>query len=172
MDFVHFEQITRLCVFTCVNCRMKTLAVDNPVDTPSHHRQSQSAANLSTPIPQNNYIQKGISRRIVSHASLRMLKFLASVMREFYEEIDRKNRIFGRKTDILRKCVARCAILLNIYGKKDCFDVSSYNWAHKHHFIVRKTKKTYLSDCENSHEKQQTGIFCKLKTCFYLPISG
>ena len=88
------------------------------------------------------------------------------------EEIDRKNRIFGRKTDILRKCVARCAILLNIYGKKDCFDVSSYNWAHKHHFIVRKTKKTYLSDCENSHEKQQTGIFCKLKTCFYLPISG
>ena len=50
MDFVHFEQITRLCVFTCVNCRMKTLAVDNPVDTPSHHRQSQSAANLSTPI--------------------------------------------------------------------------------------------------------------------------
>ena len=29
---------------------MKTLAVDNPVDTPSHHRQSQSAANLSTPI--------------------------------------------------------------------------------------------------------------------------
>ena len=78
-----------------------------------------------------------------------MLNFLASVMREFYEEIDRKNRIFARKTDILRKCVARCAILLNIYGKKDCFDVSSYNWAHKHHFIVRKTKKTYLSDCEN-----------------------
>ena len=33
---------------------------------------------------QNNYIQKGISRRIVSHASLRMLNFLASVMREFY----------------------------------------------------------------------------------------
>ena len=93
-------------------------------------------------------------------------------MREFYEEIDRKNRIFGRKTDILRKCVARCAILLNIYGKKDCFDVSSYNWAHKHHFIVRKTKKTYLSDCENSHEKQQTGIFFELKTCFYLPMSG
>ena len=123
-------------------------------------------------LPQNNYIQKGITRRIVSHASLRMLNFLASVMREFYEEIDRKNRIFGRKTDILRKCVARCAILLNIYGKKDCFDVSSYNWAHKHHFIVRKTKKTYLSDCENSHEKQQTGIFCELKTCFYLPISG
>ena len=30
---------------------------------------------------QNNYIQKGISRRIVSHASLRMLNFLASVMR-------------------------------------------------------------------------------------------
>ena len=121
---------------------------------------------------QNNYIQKGISRRIVSHASLRMLNFLASAMREFYEEIDRKNRIFGRKTDILRKCVARCAILLNIYGKKDCFDVSSYNWAQKHNFIVRKTKKTYLSDCENSHEKQQTGIFCELKTCFYLPLSG
>ena len=120
---------------------------------------------------QNNYIQKGISRRIVSHASLRMLNFLASVMREFYEEIDRKNRIFDRKTDILRKCVARCYILLNIYGKKDCFDVSSYNWAHKHHFIVRKTKKTYLSDCENSNEKQ-TGIFCELKTCFYLPMSG
>ena len=123
-------------------------------------------------LTQNNYIQKGISRRIVSHASLRMLNFLASVMREFYEEIDGKNRIFGRKTDILRKCVARCAILLNIYGKKDCFDVSTYNWAHKHHFIVRKTKKTYLSDCENSHEKQQTGIFCELKTCFYLPMSG
>ena len=101
-----------------------------------------------------------------------MLNFLASVMREFYEEIDRKNRIFGRKTDILRKCVAICAILLNIYGKKDCFDVSSHNWAHKHHFIVRKRKKTYLSDCENSHEKQQTGIFCELKTCFYLPMSG
>ena len=50
-----------------------------------------------TTVPQNNYIQKGISRRIVSHASLRMLNFLASVMREFYEEIDRKNRIFGRK---------------------------------------------------------------------------
>ena len=125
-----------------------------------------------TILTQNNYIQKGISRRIVSHASLRMFNFLASVMREFYEEIDRKNRIFGRKTDILRKCVARCAILLNIYGKKDCFDVSSYNWAHKHHFIVRKTKKTYLSDCENSHEKQQTGIFCELKTCFYLSMSG
>ena len=121
---------------------------------------------------QNNYIQKGISRRIVSHASLRMLNFLASVMRKFYEETDRKNRIFGRKTDILRKNVARCAILLNIHGKKDCFDVSSYNWAHKHHFIVRKTKKTYLSDCEKSHEKQQTGIFCELKTCFYLPMSG
>ena len=28
------------------------------------------------------------------------------------------------------------------------------NWAHKHHFIVGKTKKTYLSDCENSHEKE------------------
>ena len=101
-----------------------------------------------------------------------MLNFLASVMREFYEETDRKNRFFGRKTDILRKNVARCAILLNIYGKKDCFDVSSYNWAHKHHFIVRKTKKTYLSDCEKSHEKQQTGILCELKTCFYLPMSG
>ena len=114
-----------------------------------------------------------ISRRIVSHASLRMLNFLASVMREFlYEEIDRKNRIFGRKTDILRKCVARCAILLNIYGKKDCFDVSSYNWAHKHHFIVRKTKKTYLSDCENSHEKQQTGIFCELKLVFICQCQG
>ena len=75
---------------------------------------------------QNNYIQKGLSRRIVSHASLRMLNFLASVMREFCQEIDRKNRIFDRKTDILRKCVARCAILLNIYGKKDCLDVSSY----------------------------------------------
>ena len=86
-----------------------------------------------------------------------MLNFLASVMREFYEEIDRKD---------LRKCGARCAILLNIYGKKDCFDVSSYNWAHKHNFIERKTKKAYLSDCENSHEKQQTGIFCELKTCF------
>ena len=36
--------------------------------------------------PQNNYIQKWISRRFVSHASLRMLNFLASVMREFYEE--------------------------------------------------------------------------------------
>ena len=32
-----------------LNRRMKTLAVDNPVDTPSHHRRSQSAANLSTP---------------------------------------------------------------------------------------------------------------------------
>ena len=59
----------------------------------------------------------------MSYASLRMLSFLASVMREFYEEIDWKNRIFGRKTDILRKCVVRCAILLNIYGKKDFFDV-------------------------------------------------
>ena len=67
--------------------------------------------------------------------------------------------------------MARCAILLNIYGKKDCFDVSSYNWAHKHHFIVRKTKKTYLSDCENSHEKQQTGIFCELKTCFNVRVN-
>ena len=55
----------------------------------------------------------------MSHASLRMLNFLASVMREFYKEIDRKNRIFGRKTNILRKFVAGCAILLNIYGKKD-----------------------------------------------------
>ena len=86
---------------------------------------------------------------------------------EFYQEIDRKNRIFGRKADILRTCVARCAILLNIYGKKDCFDVSSY----KHHFIGRKTKKTYLSDCQNSLEKEQTGRFCELKTCFYLPMS-
>ena len=34
-------------------------------------------------------------------------------------EIDRKNQIFGRKTDILSKFVAGCAILLNIYGKKD-----------------------------------------------------
>ena len=34
----------------------------------------------NTTMTQNNYIQKGISRRIVSHASLRMLKFLASVM--------------------------------------------------------------------------------------------
>ena len=40
------------------------------------------------------------------------------------------------------------------------------NWAHKHCFIMGKTKKTYLTDCENSHEKEQTGIFCKLKTCF------
>ena len=54
-----------------------------------------------------------------------MLNFLASVMREFYGEIDRKNRIFGRKTDILRACEPICAILLNIYGK-DCFDVSNY----------------------------------------------
>ena len=46
------------------------------------------------------------------------------------------------------------------------------NWAHKHHFIVGKTKKTYSTDCENSHEKEQTGIFCDLKTCFYLPLSG
>ena len=119
-----------------------------------------------SPRPQNNYIQKGISRRIVSHASLRMLNFLASVMREFYEEIDRKNRIFGRKTDILRKCVAGCAILLNIYGKKDCFDVSSYNWAHKHHFIVRKTKKTYLSDCENSHEKTTNWYILRAQNLF------
>ena len=33
----------------------------------------------------------------------RMLNFLASVMRVFYKEIDRKNRIFDRKTDILGK---------------------------------------------------------------------
>ena len=46
------------------------------------------------------------------------------------------------------------------------------NWAHKHHFIVGKTKKTYLSDGENIHEKEQTGIFCELKTCFYLPLQG
>ena len=72
-----------------------------------------------------------------------MLNFLASVMREFYEEIDRKNGIFGRKTHILKKCVAMMS--------------QATNWAHKHHFIVRKTKKTYLSDCENSHEKEQTG---------------
>ena len=57
--------------------------------------------------------------RIVSHAPLRMLNFLASVMRKFYKEIDRKNRIFGRTTDILSKFVAGCAILLNINGKKD-----------------------------------------------------
>ena len=44
---------------------------------------------------------------------------LASVIREFYKEIDRENRIFGRKTDILTKFLAECAILLNIYGKKD-----------------------------------------------------
>ena len=36
------------------------------------------------------------------------------------------------------------------------------NWTHKHHFIVRKTKKTYLTE-----EKEQTGVFCELKTCFY-----
>ena len=46
------------------------------------------------------------------------------------------------------------------------------NGAHKHHFIVGKTKKTYSTDCKNSHEKEQTGIFCDLKTCFYLPLSG
>ena len=40
-------------------------------------------------------------------------------MREFYKEIDRKNGFFDKKTDILRKYVAGCAILLNIYGKKD-----------------------------------------------------
>ena len=40
------------------------------------------------------------------------------------------------------------------------------NWAYKHHFIVGKTKKKYLSDCENIHEKEQAGIFCELKTCF------
>ena len=47
----------------------------------------------------------------MSHTSLRMLKFLASVMREFFEEIDRENRIFDRKMDILRKYVAGYAIL-------------------------------------------------------------
>ena len=42
------------------------------------------------------------------------------------------------------------------------------NWAHKH-FIMRKTKKnTSLTECENSHEKEQTGAFCKSKTCLYL----
>ena len=100
-----------------------------------------------------------------------MLNFLASVMREFYKEIDRKNRIFGRKTDILRKFVAGCAILLNIYRRIDSMSQAT-NWAHKHHFIVGKTKKTNSTDCENSHEKEQTGIFCDLKTCFYLPMSG
>ena len=40
------------------------------------------------------------------------------------------------------------------------------NWAPKHHFIVGKTKKTYLSDCENSHEKEQTGRFCEAQTLF------
>ena len=74
---------------------------------------------------------------------------------EFYEEIDRENRIFGRKRDILRKCVARCAILLRRIDSMS----QATNWTHKHHFIVGKTKKTYLSDCENSHEKEQTGIF-------------
>ena len=43
---------------------------------------------------------------------------------------------------------------------------------YKHHFIARKAKKTYLTDSENSHEKQQTGVFCELKTCFDLPLSG
>ena len=33
------------------------------------------------------------------------------------------------------------------------------NWAHKHHFIVGKTKKTYLTDCKNSHEKEKTGSY-------------
>ena len=42
----------------------------------------------------------------------------------------------------------------------------------KHHFIVRKAKKTYLTDYKNSQEKEQTGVLCELKTCFYLPLSG
>ena len=40
------------------------------------------------------------------------------------------------------------------------------NWAQTS-FQRGKTKKTYLTDCENSHEKEQTGIFCELKTCFF-----
>ena len=84
-------------------------------------------------------------------------------MREFYREIDRKNRIFDRKMDILRKYVAERRIDSMSQAK---------NWAHKHHFILGKTKKAYLSNCENSHGKEQTGIFCELKTCFYLPLSG
>ena len=45
---------------------------------------------------------------------------IVSISRRTSEgEIDRKNQIFGRKTDILRKFVSGCAILLNIYGKKD-----------------------------------------------------
>ena len=41
------------------------------------------------------------------------------------------------------------------------------NWTHKHHFIVQKTKKTYLTCHKNSQEKEQTGVFYDLKTCFY-----
>ena len=46
------------------------------------------------------------------------------------------------------------------------------NWAHKHDFIVEKTKKTYLMDCENSHEKEQTGTILRAQNFFYLPLSG
>ena len=46
------------------------------------------------------------------------------------------------------------------------------NWTDKHHFIVRKTKKTHLTDYKNIQEEEQTGVFCELKTCFYLPQSG
>ena len=80
----------------------------------------------------------------MSHASLRMLNFLASVMREFYKEIDRKNRIFGRKTDILRKFVAGCAILLNIYGKRIDSMSSSYKLGSQTSFYRGKNEKDIL----------------------------
>ena len=73
---------------------------------------------------------------------------------------------------ILRKCVAGYAILLNTYGRRIDLMSQATNWTHKHHFIMQKMKKTYLTDYKNNQEKEQTDVFCELKTCFCLPLSG
>ena len=76
----------------------------------------------------------------------------------------REKSNFWQKNGYFKKHVmARCAILLNIYGKKDCFDVSSHDplGSLNNTFIsCEKRKPTYLSDCENSGIYER--IFCRV----------
>ena len=81
-------------------------------------------------------------------------------MREFYKEIDRKNRIFDRKTDILRKEVAGYAREEGLirYLKLQTRLINIISSCEK--------RKTYLTDYKNSQEKEQTDVFCNCQGKF------
>ena len=56
--------------------------------------------------------------------------------------------------------------------KEGLFGCLKLQLGSKTSFYRAKNEKDIPVGLWKRHEREQTGIFCELKTCFYLPLSG